>query len=49
MCFGDWSRQDFISNAELMEMLRDKGKAREGDDNSDADDDDWESDIFVDV
>ncbi|KAE9389939.1 hypothetical protein BT96DRAFT_749232, partial [Gymnopus androsaceus JB14] len=28
MCFGDWSRQDFILNAELVEFLRDNGKGK---------------------
>lgn len=36
MCFGDWSRQDFISNAELVEFLKDSGK---GDENAEDDDD----------
>ncbi|KAE9398959.1 hypothetical protein BT96DRAFT_1104597 [Gymnopus androsaceus JB14] len=29
MCFGDWLQQDFILNAELVEFLRDKGKAKD--------------------
>ncbi|KAE9385755.1 hypothetical protein BT96DRAFT_568411 [Gymnopus androsaceus JB14] len=39
MCFGDWLRQDFISNAELVELLRDTGKGK-GKANTEEDDDD---------
>ncbi|KAE9385367.1 hypothetical protein BT96DRAFT_928822 [Gymnopus androsaceus JB14] len=41
MCFGDWSRQDFILNAELVELLRDTGKGKgKGKANTEEDDDD---------
>jgi len=29
MCFGDWSRNDYITNAELETFLNDKGKGDE--------------------
>jgi len=38
MCFGDWSRQDFILNAELVEFLRDNGKGKAKDNAEDDDD-----------
>lgn len=37
MCFGDWSREDFVSNAELIEFLRDKGKGKAKEVAEDAD------------
>lgn len=40
MCFGDWSREDFVSNAELVEFLMDKGKDPKGKAKVVAEDDD---------
>lgn len=28
MCFGDWSHEDLVSNAELIEFLKAKGKGK---------------------
>ena len=42
MCFGDWSRNDYITNTELEAFLNDKGKGDEilvVDDDDDDDDD----------